>query len=42
LCRKKRKEDQIYEVDAGDVVHFGSGRPHAVEALKLIESINFS
>jgi len=29
-------------MDAGDVVYFGSGRPHAVEALKPIESINFS
>jgi hypothetical protein len=29
-------------MDAGDVVHFGSGRPHAVEALKPIESIDFS
>jgi hypothetical protein len=29
-------------MDAGDVVHFGSGRPHAVEALKPIESMDFS
>jgi quercetin dioxygenase-like cupin family protein len=28
-------------MNAGDVVHFGSGRPHAVEALKPIEFINF-
>jgi transcriptional regulator with XRE-family HTH domain len=34
-------DDQIYEMDAGDIVYFDSGRPHAVEALKPIEFINF-
>jgi transcriptional regulator with XRE-family HTH domain len=34
-------DGQIYEMDAGDIVYFDSGRPHAVEALKPIEFINF-
>jgi transcriptional regulator with XRE-family HTH domain len=34
-------DDQIYEMDAGDIVYFDAGRPHAVEALKPIEFINF-
>jgi transcriptional regulator with XRE-family HTH domain len=34
-------DGQTYEMDAGDIVYFDSGRPHAVEALKPIEFINF-
>jgi transcriptional regulator with XRE-family HTH domain len=34
-------DGQIYDMDAGDIVYFDSGRPHAVEALEPIEFINF-
>jgi transcriptional regulator with XRE-family HTH domain len=34
-------DDQIYEMEAGDIVYFDAGRPHAVEALRPIEFINF-
>jgi transcriptional regulator with XRE-family HTH domain len=34
-------DDQIYNMDAGDIVYFDSGRPHAVDALEPIEFINF-
>jgi transcriptional regulator with XRE-family HTH domain len=34
-------DDQIYEMEAGDIVYFDAGRPHAVEAIRPIEFINF-
>ncbi len=34
-------DGQTYDMDAGDIVYFDSGRPHAVEALNTIEFINF-
>ena len=32
--------NQVYDMDAGDLVYFNSERPHAVEAIKPIEFIN--